>query len=43
LEVRISNTEAIMLYESLGFRKAGTRKSYYPPSFEDALIMELEL
>lgn len=43
LEARMSNTPAIMLYESLGFRKAGTRKSYYPPSNEDALVMELEL
>lgn len=43
LEVRISNAPAIRLYESLGFRKAGTRKSYYPPSSEDALVMELEL
>jgi ribosomal-protein-alanine N-acetyltransferase len=39
LEVRISNTEAIRMYESFGFRSAGVRHSYYHDNNEDALIM----
>jgi ribosomal-protein-alanine N-acetyltransferase len=39
LEVRISNTEAIKMYESFGFRSAGVRRSYYHDNNEDALIM----
>ncbi|HID94309.1 MAG TPA: ribosomal-protein-alanine N-acetyltransferase [bacterium (Candidatus Stahlbacteria)] len=39
LEVRISNTPAISLYEKLGFRRAGVIKCYYPDG-EDALIMK---
>ena len=39
LEVRTSNTPAIALYESLGFRPAGTRPRYYADTGEDALIM----
>jgi ribosomal-protein-alanine N-acetyltransferase len=39
LEVRISNTEAIRMYESFGFRSAGVRRSYYHDNNEDALIM----
>ena len=30
LEVRESNTQAIELYESLGFNEIGCRKNYYP-------------
>lgn len=39
LEVRESNVAARMLYESLGFRRAGLRKGYYSSTGEDALIM----
>jgi len=39
LEVRRSNTEAIALYESEGFRVAGLRRRYYQDNGEDALIM----
>ena len=39
LEVRPSNTAAIALYESLGFRQAGRRKNYYDLPKEDALIL----
>jgi [ribosomal protein S18]-alanine N-acetyltransferase len=39
LEVRVSNTEAIAMYESFGFRSAGVRRRYYHDNNEDALIM----
>ena len=39
LEVRVSNTEAIRMYESFGFRTAGVRRRYYHDNNEDALIM----
>lgn len=39
LEVRISNSAAIRLYEDLGFQGAGIRKGYYSDNNEDALIM----
>ncbi len=39
LEVRISNAEAIAMYESFGFRSAGVRRRYYHDNNEDALIM----
>jgi [ribosomal protein S18]-alanine N-acetyltransferase len=39
LEVRVSNKEAIRMYESFGFRSAGVRRSYYHDNNEDALIM----
>ena len=39
LEVRQSNDVAIELYESFGFRAAGTRRRYYQDNGEDALIM----
>ena len=39
LEVRVSNSEAIKMYESFGFRSAGVRRSYYHDNNEDALIM----
>jgi ribosomal-protein-alanine N-acetyltransferase len=39
LEVRVSNTEAIQMYESFGFRSAGVRRRYYHDNNEDALIM----
>ncbi len=39
LEVRVSNTDAIRLYERLGFRPRGIRRGYYTDNREDALIM----
>lgn len=39
LEVRVSNAEAIRLYEQLGFRTRGIRRGYYTDNREDALIM----
>ena len=39
LEVRVSNQEAIALYEKLGFRSHGVRRGYYTDNREDALIM----
>ena len=39
LEVRVSNTEAIRLYERLGFERRGVRRGYYTDNREDALIM----
>jgi [ribosomal protein S18]-alanine N-acetyltransferase len=41
LEVRVSNRVAIAMYERLGFRSAGRRRSYYHDNGEDALIMWL--
>lgn len=43
LEVRVSNTPAIALYESLGFEQVGRRPKYYHNPREDALIMRKEL
>ena len=39
LEVRISNGDAIALYEKLGFERRGMRRGYYTDNREDALIM----
>jgi [ribosomal protein S18]-alanine N-acetyltransferase len=39
LEVRVSNVEAIRLYERLGFEARGIRRGYYTDNREDALIM----
>ena len=39
LEVRVSNVDAIRLYERLGFRARGVRRGYYTDNREDALIM----
>ena len=41
LEVRVSNLPAIAMYERIGFRSAGRRRSYYHDNGEDALIMWL--
>ncbi len=42
LEVRVSNTPALALYESLGFERFHVRKNYYA-DFEDAVEMSLAL
>ena len=39
LEVRVSNTGAVALYERLGFKARGVRRGYYTDNREDALIM----
>jgi ribosomal-protein-alanine N-acetyltransferase len=39
LEVRVSNSGAIALYEGYGFRSVGTRRRYYADTGEDAIIM----
>jgi len=43
LEVRPTNTEALGLYEALGFHVIGRRKGYYYDTGEDALVMEAGL
>ncbi|MGI9132623.1 MAG: ribosomal protein S18-alanine N-acetyltransferase [Rhodoferax sp.] len=47
LEVRVSNTRALRVYEAHGYRRMGQRKDYYPdggPSQrEDAVVMSLRL
>lgn len=39
LEVRASNTSAILFYRQEGFRKSGVRNRYYSDPPEDALIL----
>jgi len=39
LEVRVSNSDAISLYKSLGFLEEGRRKNFYDNPKEDALIL----
>ncbi|MEC4817722.1 MAG: ribosomal protein S18-alanine N-acetyltransferase [Scytonema sp. PMC 1069.18] len=41
LEVRVSNSVAISLYQKFGFKTAGTRRRYYADNGEDALILWL--
>lgn len=45
LEVRVSNKNAITLYESMGFCEMGIRRNYYPTRVgrEDAVLMGLAL
>jgi ribosomal-protein-alanine N-acetyltransferase len=43
LEVRPSNTGALLFYAACGFVRAGVRKGYYQETAEDAVIMEMEL
>lgn len=43
LEVRITNTPAIALYEKMGFVQVGRRPKYYHNPREDALILRKEL
>lgn len=39
LEVRVSNTAAILLYNKSGYKQAGIRKGFYEKPKEDALLM----
>jgi len=39
LEVRVTNTPAISLYQKVGFSRLGIRKSYYHDNNEDAMVM----
>ena len=43
LEVRPSNTGALLFYTACGFVRTGVRKGYYQETREDAVIMEREL
>jgi ribosomal-protein-alanine N-acetyltransferase len=45
LEVRVSNRNAIQLYEKMGFKQLGVRKGYYPLSAgrEDGLVFAKDL
>src|SRR6266849_6724276 len=43
LEVRVSNSSARKLYESMGFVITGLRRGYYSDNGEDALAMALNL
>lgn len=43
LEVRRSNTPALDLYRSLGYRQVGVRPNYYAEEGEDAIVMVLQL
>lgn len=46
LEVRVSNHNAIKLYQDMGFNEVGVRKAYYPTAnkgTEDAIILALTL
>ncbi len=43
LEVRVSNENAIALYEKFSFRGVAMQKRYYPDTGEDALVMMREL
>jgi ribosomal-protein-alanine N-acetyltransferase len=42
LEVRVSNSCAINLYESAGFREAGRRESYYRNPAEPGIVMKFD-
>lgn len=42
LEVRVSNDNAIGLYERMGFKKVAVRKDYYEYPHEDAYLMVME-
>ena len=43
LEVRASNHVGQKLYQALGFRQYGGRRSYYTNPNEDAILMQLQL
>ena len=42
LEVRASNTAALVLYGGLGFSRSLVRTGYYDMPIEDAVVMTLE-
>jgi ribosomal-protein-alanine N-acetyltransferase len=42
LEVRASNSSAVNLYESAGFREAGRRESYYKNPVEPGIVMKFD-
>ncbi len=42
LEVRASNSSALKLYESAGFREAGRRESYYNNPLETGIVMKFD-
>ena len=45
LEVRVSNTIALALYQNIGFNEIGIRKGYYPAEDgrEDAIMLAMQL
>lgn len=45
LEVRVSNTKAVRLYENIGFNEMAIRRNYYPAKDgrEDAILMGMAL
>ena len=43
LEVRVSNTAAVSLYEKNGFRRVGLRRGYYTAPKEDAVLLDKDL
>lgn len=46
LEVRVSNTRALRIYEHHGYRRVGDRRGYYPAAHgqrEDAVVMSFKL
>jgi [ribosomal protein S18]-alanine N-acetyltransferase len=43
LEARASNAAACALYEKAGFRRVGSRKSYYSNPLEDAILYRREV
>lgn len=43
LEVRVSNTAALELYQTMGFAAVGRRPRYYRHPAEDALILKKQL
>ena len=42
LEVRVSNSSAVNLYESAGFREAGRRETYYSDPIESGIVMKFD-
>ncbi len=43
LEVRASNSAALVFYRSSGFSQSGLRRAYYADPIEDAVLMRLQL
>ena len=41
LELRASNKKAINLYQSIGFKRVGTRNNYYSAPPESAIVMRI--